>query len=173
PEAHFHGPLTITPKRWRIAHRADRLTEKQFRTLGLRLPQPLKQLGGKELFSELTLPESLKRGEPTDLDAAIITEGRQSWVSVSSPYAKERQNRPVPDGIQPLVDVEFPAKKRGAPPTKKRYPLEQFCRDGGFRGPVRVPEGAGVGKARATFSFDAWKGVKVAPTTVEIPVVEP
>jgi hypothetical protein len=38
---------------------------------------------------------------------------------------------------------------------------------------VRVPDDAGVGKAKVAFSFDAWKGAKVAPSTVEIPVVEP
>jgi hypothetical protein len=38
---------------------------------------------------------------------------------------------------------------------------------------VRVPDEAGVGTAKVTFSFDAWKEGKVAPSTVEIPVVKP
>jgi hypothetical protein len=38
---------------------------------------------------------------------------------------------------------------------------------------VRVPEEAGDGKAKVTYSFDAWKGGKVAPTTIEIPVAKP
>jgi hypothetical protein len=38
---------------------------------------------------------------------------------------------------------------------------------------VRVPEQAGVGEAKVTLSFDAWKEGKVAPSTVTIPVREP
>jgi hypothetical protein len=38
---------------------------------------------------------------------------------------------------------------------------------------VRVPEEAGLGKARVTFSFAAWKEGKVAPSTVELPVAKP
>jgi hypothetical protein len=38
---------------------------------------------------------------------------------------------------------------------------------------VRVPVETGIGKAKVTFWFEAWKGGKVAPTTVEIPVEEP
>jgi hypothetical protein len=37
---------------------------------------------------------------------------------------------------------------------------------------VRVPDEAGGGKAKVTFSFDAWKAVKVAPSTIEIPLTE-
>ena len=36
---------------------------------------------------------------------------------------------------------------------------------------MRVPDDAGLGKAKVTFSFDAWKDGKVAPSTVELPVV--
>ena len=39
-----------------------------------------------------------------------------------------------------------------------------------YHGPVRVPEEAGSGKAKVTFSFDAWKEGKVAPSTVELPI---
>jgi hypothetical protein len=38
---------------------------------------------------------------------------------------------------------------------------------------VRVPEEAGNGKARVTFSFAAWKEGKVAPTTIDLPITEP
>jgi hypothetical protein len=36
---------------------------------------------------------------------------------------------------------------------------------------VRVPDDAGLGKAKVTFSFDAWKDGRVAPSTIELPVV--
>jgi hypothetical protein len=42
-----------------------------------------------------------------------------------------------------------------------------------FHGPVRVPKEAGKGKAKVTFSFDAWEAGNVAPRTVEIPIEEP
>jgi hypothetical protein len=38
---------------------------------------------------------------------------------------------------------------------------------------VRVPAEAGLGKAKVTYSFAAWKEGKVAPSTIELPVVEP
>jgi hypothetical protein len=38
---------------------------------------------------------------------------------------------------------------------------------------VRVPDEAGLGKAKLTFSFDAWKEGKVARGTAELPVVRP
>jgi hypothetical protein len=38
---------------------------------------------------------------------------------------------------------------------------------------VRVPDEAGHGKAKVTFSFDAWKEGRVASTTIEIPVQGP
>jgi hypothetical protein len=37
---------------------------------------------------------------------------------------------------------------------------------------VRVPDEAGAGKAKITFSFDAWKEGKVASTTIEVPIIE-
>jgi hypothetical protein len=42
-----------------------------------------------------------------------------------------------------------------------------------FHGPVRVPEEAGSGMAKVAFSFGAWEGGQVAPSTVELPVMEP
>jgi len=35
---------------------------------------------------------------------------------------------------------------------------------------VRVPEEAGNGKAKVTYSFDSWKEGKVKPTTIEMPI---
>jgi hypothetical protein len=36
---------------------------------------------------------------------------------------------------------------------------------------VRVPDDAGLGKAKVTFSFAGWKDGRVAPGTIELPVV--
>jgi hypothetical protein len=38
---------------------------------------------------------------------------------------------------------------------------------------VRVPDEAGVGKAKVTYSFETWKEGCVTSTTIELPVVEP
>jgi hypothetical protein len=177
PQAHFHGPLTMTANGWRIVNRASRLLENDLVNVAGLLPQSVKRLAGKGLATESTLPKSLKRtGEPTTLFAGIATEGENSHVAVCSPADTDegkRETPPFPKGVHPFVDVEFPAKKPGNPPLKKRYALDQFCCDGFYRGPVRVPEDAGVGKAKVTFAFDAWEGVKVAPTTVEIALDDP
>ena len=37
---------------------------------------------------------------------------------------------------------------------------------------MRVPEEAGAGIAKVTYSFDAWKEGNVKPTTIEIPIKE-
>jgi hypothetical protein len=37
---------------------------------------------------------------------------------------------------------------------------------------VRVPDDVGNGKAKVTFSFDLWKEGNVAPSTIEIPIVD-
>jgi hypothetical protein len=38
---------------------------------------------------------------------------------------------------------------------------------------VRVPEDAGFGKAKVTFSFATWESGTVASSTIEIPIIEP
>ncbi len=37
---------------------------------------------------------------------------------------------------------------------------------------MRVPKAAGKGKAKVTLSFPDWKEGKVAPVTVNIPILE-
>jgi hypothetical protein len=38
---------------------------------------------------------------------------------------------------------------------------------------VRVPDDAGSGVARVTFAFERWREGEVAPSTIELPIVEP
>jgi len=40
-------------------------------------------------------------------------------------------------------------------------------------GPVRVPDDAGIGKAKVTYSFDAWLEGRVSPSTIELPLSPP
>ena len=42
-----------------------------------------------------------------------------------------------------------------------------------FEGPVRVPENVGLGLARVTIRFDAWKAGNVAPSEHQVQVVRP
>jgi hypothetical protein len=93
-------------------------------------------------------------------------------VAVISPDDKDGEMSPLPKAVHPFVVVRFPGKKPGDPAIVKRYPLEHL-RHGIFRGPVRVPDEPGAGKAKVTFSLEGWKGVKVASTTVEVPLAEP
>jgi RNA polymerase sigma factor (sigma-70 family) len=177
PEAHFYGPLTVTPNgKTTVRNRAELLLENDLVNIAGLLPQFVRKTAGKVLGPDPSLPKSLKRGEPTTLFAFLATEGENSFVSVCSPGdtdEKRREVAPFPRGVHPFVDVEFPAIQPGGQRITKRYPLDHLCFDGVYAGPVRVPVDAGAGKARVTFSFDAWKRVKVAPTTVELFVEEP
>jgi RNA polymerase sigma factor (sigma-70 family) len=174
PLAHFHGPLKMSTDGWRIVNRATRLLENSLVNVDGLLPQSLRDLAGKELATESTLPKSLNlSAEPAYLYAGIATDGDGTHVAICSPSddpEKRRETAPFPKDIHPFVDMEFPAKNRSGPPIKKRYPLDEFCCDGFYRGPVRVPDDAGSGTAKVTFSFDAWKEGNVAPITVELPV---
>ena len=178
PQAHFYGPLTVTPHGKRIVNRASVLLENNLVDLRGLLPQFILDMAGTGLATDSGLPKSLKRGEETRLIASFNTDGENGCVRVGSPADTDDKKRdiayaPFPKGVHPFVDVEFPPKEPGGKPIKKRFPLDQFCWDGIYGGHVQVPADAGAGKAKLTFSFDEWKGVKAASTTVEIPVEEP
>jgi hypothetical protein len=103
PEAYFHGPLVIGPQSW--------------------------ELEANGLLPKSLLPAVLqKTDKPTDLYATVNTpRPGESWVVLCSPDDQERNEAPFPQGIHPFVDVEFPPKKSGDPPIRKRYPLDRFC----------------------------------------------
>jgi hypothetical protein len=176
PEIHFDGPLTIGPQAFHIQNRAVRLLQNGLLDVDVLLPQWLRQATGKQVYIDPELPPSLKRGnEPTLVFAQSLTVGDRSIVGICSGDTEvaRRENSPYPAGVHPFVDVEFPAKKAGDPPLKRRYPLAEHLVDGAFRGPVPVPDGAGSGTAKLTFSLDGWPGFKVAPSTHEIQVQDP
>jgi hypothetical protein len=98
PEAPFHGPLTAGPV-----------------TVNWKLPPSfVLRLGD----------------EPTVLQALVGTmdAAKGCWVVVRSHEgAGEKMKSAFPAGTHPFVDVEFPAKKPGDPPVKRRYPLNELC----------------------------------------------
>jgi hypothetical protein len=64
--------------------------------------------------------------KPGELNATVgtMSAAHGCWVVVRS------HNGPgaaFPEGVCPVVDVEFPPKKPGGPPVKKRYLLDKFC----------------------------------------------
>lgn len=95
--AHFHGPLTI----------------------------------GAEAFSGIVPPRIAKtglvRGDNPTVHRAIV--GTMSaeygcWVVVRSHTG---ETSAFPEGVFPVVDVEFPPEKPGGSLVKRRYPLDKFC----------------------------------------------
>ena len=73
--------------------------------------------------------------------------------------------------VRPVAHIEFPPKEAGGTTVMKQYQLEKFGCVGLFRGPVRVPEEAGLGHAKVTLSFEAWREGAVRASTTELPVV--
>jgi hypothetical protein len=76
----------------------------------------------------------------------------------------------LPEGLNPVAQIEYPPARPGAKPVRQRYELKERCRGCLFHHPVRVPKEAG--KAQVTLSFDAWKEGKLGPATFEVPIVD-
>jgi hypothetical protein len=113
----------------------------------------------------------LRAGDnPTTLQAAVGTMDADHgcWVVVRSAAGEKHD---LPKDLHPAAEVTFPRKWAGDPPVTKRYLLDQRCCGALFKAPLPVPGEAGLGVAKVTLSFDAWKDGKVSPTTIEIPVV--
>jgi hypothetical protein len=71
---------------------------------------------------------ALKRGDkPAKMNAVVGTmDARKGcWVVVSS--QDENGDKFFPEGVHPVVDVEFPPAHEGDPPIRQRYPLDRVC----------------------------------------------
>lgn len=77
-----------------------------------------------------------------------------------------------PEGVRPVVEVEYPPVDGRGASAKKTYTLSGFRCGAGFCGNLQVPDGAGTGRAKVRLSFDAWKAGRVAPSEVVLPVRE-
>jgi hypothetical protein len=110
----------------------------------------------------------LRRGsEPTTLRSFVGTmdAAHGCWVVVNS----HDGDRPrFPDSVRPEVEIAFPARDVTVPPIVERFVLDQVCCGCVFYAPVKVPDAAGEGKAKVTFSFPAWSGGRVASSTIEL-----
>jgi hypothetical protein len=112
--------------------------------------------------------------KPTTLNAQVQNKKMEKdcHVVVESTDDSGVKSR-FPKDIRPVAEIEFPPAKPGDPVVRRRFELDQVCCGSNFYAPIAVPKEAGVGTAKVTFTFDAWKDGRVAPTTIEIPVVEP
>jgi hypothetical protein len=68
-----------------------------------------------------------RRVAENDLRAVIGTrdERRGCWVVVKSHDAPETCSFPA--GVRPVADIEFPPRKAGDTPVRRRFTLDQFC----------------------------------------------
>jgi hypothetical protein len=84
-------------------------------------------VGPRTILWKLPPKLALIRGEkPTDLPANVGTMDavRGCWVVVRT---HNGESSAFPDGVFPVVDVEFASQRPGDPPVKRRYPLDKFC----------------------------------------------
>lgn len=107
-------------------------------------------------------------GEPTTLRSFVGTmdAAHGCWVVVNS---HEGEKPRFPDGVRPEVEIVFPAQDAAASPIVERFVLDQVCCGCVFYAPVKVPDAAGEGKAKVTFSFPTWSG-QVASSTIHVPI---
>jgi hypothetical protein len=112
--------------------------------------------------------EQLVRGpEPTDLWATIGTPNPGGSPSLL------QFGEGVPATLRALAEIEFPNREAGKPDIRSNLPLQGIWGQPCCHALVRVPAEAGTGMARITLSFPDWNGARVAPTTEEVPIVEP
>ena len=120
------------------------------------------------------LPETtfLRKGkDPPEFVANVgtMSEKHGCWVVVRT---CDEKGCVFPDGVRPVVEVEYPATDRTGPPVKKSYPLNGYRCGAAFRGNLSVPDGVGSGKAKVRLSFDSWKEGRVTSSEVDLPVRE-
>jgi hypothetical protein len=127
---------------------------------------PVVHFGGPWSLTFVGKP-ALTRGRESDLPLAFGTPGLGAGTFAFVDYGGV-----VPARVFPVADITFPAAKPGQKPLQARYVLKERCWYIRLHGPVRVAKEAGKGNAKVTLSFDAWREVKVAPATFEVPVVD-
>lgn len=126
------------------------------------------------VMTKWKLPESLalERGEkPYVFRAHVGTfdEQRGCWVVVRS---HDREGKPAfaPE-LCPVLEVAFPARSPGEEPIRQQTTLNSICCGCLFYAPVPVPDESSDGVAQVTYTFPGWPEERVAPTTLEVPIV--
>jgi hypothetical protein len=84
-------------------------------------------MGPRTVYWKVPADLALVTGDkPTDLygGAGTMDAEHGCWVAVVSHNGDKSA---FPEGVFPIVDVQFPPKRPGDPPLKKRYQLDKFC----------------------------------------------
>ena len=123
-------------------------------------------------------PRTFGVPEPGTLDRDI--ERNLTWsnyLSIGTPglgsgtFAALDSNQ-IPKSQRRLTaEIKYPSQKEGGKPIQVKEEFKISPRGSRFSfGPVRVPDEAGNGKAKLTFSLPNWPEGKVAPATIEVSV---
>jgi hypothetical protein len=78
----------------------------------------------------------------------------------------------VPTDAHPVMEIGFPVKAPGGPRVTGKYVLKSSPANAFFFAAVQVPKDVGLGIAKVTVRFDAWKEARVVPATAELSVVD-
>jgi hypothetical protein len=130
---------------------------------------PVLHFGGP-LTLGLFTSQLIRGGGPNDLAA---------WIGTDVPSGTEGQptylvlDDWVPRDVAPSALVELPTGMPGAEPIRSTVGLARRQGLVRFAARVGIPAEAGQGKAKIQLTIPSWKGVDVAPATIEVPLVEP
>jgi RNA polymerase sigma factor (sigma-70 family) len=133
PIIHFDGPLTMRVRMMRGLMNCD--------------------VQGKWWYEE----EPLVRGQECELVAEIGTPGVGAGT-----FALLTANIPPAD-VHPIAEVEFPHRDPGKAAIRRKFSLTERCCGTLFKGLIRVPEDAALGRAQVTLSFPGWDKGAVSP----------
>jgi hypothetical protein len=128
---------------------------------------PLKRIALSELFDRRLPSPARERGagrEGTSTGGKPPTD-KSAAPGKSKPVRRVAGVDRSPDGSS----VQTGASASDYDKIERRL---VFCCRGQFLGPVQVPQEAGLGKAKVTFSLEKWTEGRVRPNTTEFPVVD-
>jgi hypothetical protein len=148
PVIHFDGPLALRLNMSTIWH------------------YPVDDTGKKQAAPPWYEEAPLVRGKECDLTAEIGTPGvgPGTFLLMSADIP--------PSDVHPVADVEFQHRDPAKPAIRVQVELTQRCCGTLFKGKVRVPEDAALGKAKVSLSFPGWADGDVSSTDTEVTVVD-
>jgi RNA polymerase sigma factor (sigma-70 family) len=164
PVFHVNGPLTL---------RAHQVWVEYDRGNGRKLKEISEVTGGLIDFRANNVdgkdaPYTLGAGERV---MKLMVQVGTAGVGKGS-FAAVGAQEGFPADLHPVVEVSAPDKTDPRKRIKAEYALRERASTT-FYGDVALPEGAEGNTARLTMSFPAWAAGKVAPATIELPMVGP
>jgi hypothetical protein len=107
----------------------------------------------------------LVRGKSTHLRIRVATRGIGKGTVTYLEYST------IPKSINPVAEIDYPGPMPGETIRTKSV-LDLRGGDDGFYNVITVPEGAATGTAKIRLTFPGLEAPEVAPTTLEVPVVD-